>query len=819
MAGSEQPAGSLRGADLYEAVVEAQNRMGEGIVVVDLGEQAILFANDAFCSMCGYALEELRTLGSFFELVPPEVAVGLEERRRRRLEGLADPDHFSTTVRRRDGTDFRAEIAASPVDETDPSFLVILVRDVTARTESERLLRDSEARWRKIANTVPMVLWTVDAEGKLTLGEGRGLSLLGLERDQLLGRSVFDVYGDSPEIVDAHHRALAGEVAEYTVEVGGVWFHSHVVPVQGANGIEGAVGVAVDVTDRRVAEAALEESEERNRSILSALNDGVLLMSAEGKVLASNPAAERILSVREPIAGAHVGAGVGAVVNPDGTVLAVHDFPTQITLRTGEPQSEEILGMRREDGSTLWLSINTQGLFRPGEELPYAVVASFTDVTERRRVEEELRHLADHDALTGLPNRRRFNEELHRHLSYVARYGGHGAALLLDLDNFKLLNDTLGHKAGDQYLIGVAHILSERLRETDVVARLGGDEFGVLLPAARVDQARTVAENLLEALRGYAPVIEGQPVKMTTSIGVACFAEGPAVQPDELLSAADVAMYDAKEAGRDRYAIASTDELDEQSLRARMHWVERIRRALTHGNFKLFAQAILDVETREISQYELLLRLEDDDGKIVPANSFLGTAERFDLIQEIDRWVLRQAIDLIAAHRDHGRELRVEVNISAKSVGDQEIPRLIETELARRGVDPSMLILEITETAAIANMDEAVDFGTRLSRIGCGFALDDFGRGFGSFYYLKHLPLTYLKIDGDFISNLPTSLIDQQVVKAVVQVAKALGLKTVAEYVGNEATMLALKEYGVDFAQGYYVAQPRALSPPSSGFL
>ena len=690
--GAEQ---SLRGVDVYQAVLDAQNHMGVGVSIVDLATLQILFANEAMSSMMGYTLDELAALDSFFSLVAAEELQGLEQRRRTRLEGGGDQDFWITRVRRKDGSEFQAEIAGSPIGGDGSNLLVILARDISDRVAAE----------------------------------------------------------------------------------------------------------------------------ERYRSVLSALHEGVLLIGSGGEVLATNPAAERLFAQPEPLEGAAVEDGAGSVIRPDGSVLPLTEFPTQVTLRTGEPQKERVVGYRRGDGTVLWLSVNTHGLFEPGERVPYAVVASFTDVTERRRFEAELRHLADHDALTGLPNRRRFHEELHRHLSYVARYGGHGAALLLDLDNFKLLNDTLGHKAGDQYLIGVAHVLQERLRQTDVVARLGGDEFGILLPAARLEQAEAVATSLLDALRAHAPVLEGQPVKLTTSIGIACFGEGPAVEPDDLLAAADLAMYDAKEAGRDRVAVASAGELDEKSLRARMHWVERIRRALSEGTFQLFAQAILDVRTREISQYELLLRMTDDDGKVVPATSFLGTAERFDLIQEIDHWVVMQAIALIAAHREHGRSVRVEVNISAKSVSDPELPRLIERELSAKSVDPSLLILEITETAAIANMDEAVDFATRLSQIGCGFALDDFGRGFGSFYYLKHLPLNYLKIDGDFITNLPTSLIDQQVVKAVVQVSQALGLKTVAEFVGSEATMTALAEYGVDYAQGYYVAQPRALSPPSSGFL
>jgi diguanylate cyclase (GGDEF)-like protein len=476
------------------------------------------------------------------------------------------------------------------------------------------------------------------------------------------------------------------------------------------------------------------------------------------------------------------------------------------------------MGLYRPDGSHTWISVNTQGVFQPGDDLPRFVVISISDVTERRSFEAELRFLADHDALTGLPNRRRFHDELQRHLAFTARYGGEGAALLLDLDNFKYLNDSQGHKAGDQFLVSLARVLQERLRATDVVARLGGDEFGVLLPAATPAQARQVAESLQAAVREHSPLVGGQPVKLSTSIGIACFGQG-AADPEQLMAAADLAMYDAKEAGRDRIGMATAETVDERSLKARMHWLERIRTALDDESFIIYCQPIASVETGDISQYELLLRMEDENGQIVPATAFLATAERFDLVQEIDRWVIRKAIDLIAEHAEHGRALKLEVNISGKSIGDPELTRLIEAQLSDTGIDPQLLILEITETTAIANMDEAVEFANRLSRLGCGFALDDFGRGFGSFYYLKHLPLNYLKIDGDFVRNIAHNLVDQQVVKAVVQVAKALGYKTIAESVQDEATVLALRHYGVDFMQGYHVGRPRALNPASSGFL
>jgi EAL domain-containing protein (putative c-di-GMP-specific phosphodiesterase class I) len=313
-------------------------------------------------------------------------------------------------------------------------------------------------------------------------------------------------------------------------------------------------------------------------------------------------------------------------------------------------------------------------------------------------------------------------------------------------------------------------------------------------------------------------VLEGQPAKLSTSIGIACFGR-VATEPDELMAAADLAMYEAKEAGRDRIGMATAESVDERSLKARMQWLERIKRALDDQSFILYCQPIAQVATGAVAHYELLLRMEDEQGRVIPATAFLSTAERFDLVQEIDRWVVRKAIELIAEHRTQGRELRLEVNIAAKSVSDPELPRLIEDQLRETGIDPSLLILEITETTAIANMDEAVEFANHLARLGCGFALDDFGRGFGSFYYLKHMPLNYLKIDGDIVRDLAENLVDQQVVKAIVQVAKSLGYRTIAEYVESEATVLALRHYDVDLMQGFHIGRPRALNSAASGVL
>jgi diguanylate cyclase (GGDEF)-like protein/PAS domain S-box-containing protein len=804
---------------LREAVLEAQARMGQGILIVDITTGRIVHANQAVADLTGYTVGEILELPSFMALSPPPYAAAMETGRLQRLAGEPVDDQWDTVIHRKDASRVEIEVSVSPVDDA-PSLLVALLRDVTRRKAAERALRGSEHRLRTLVSRAPVLMWTVSPDRVVTTFAGEGLEL-GVTAATVVGRAIDQLLEPYPELLQQYERAFSGEQVETTMRTNGRTLQVYLAPLRADDGnVDGLVGVATDITELARTQEQLRESEARHSVVLDSLHEGVLMIDRLGRVVAANPAAQKMLAPDGPdLIGGSVTAPEWQTSHEDGSPMAVEEFPVSITLTTGEPCSGRVLALHRPDRSRTWLAVNTQGVFQDGEALPRAVVASLTDVSERRSFEAELRFLADHDALTGLPNRRRFHEELERHLAFTARYGGEGAVLLFDLDNFKYLNDTQGHKAGDQYLVSLARVLRDRLRQTDVVARLGGDEFGILLPAAGPVQARRVAEALGAAVREHAPLVAGQPVKLSTSIGIACFGSGAAADPGELMAAADLAMYDAKETGRNRIAMASAESVDERSLKARMHWIERIKRALDEEGFIIYCQPIADIATGAISQYELLLRMEDENGQIAPASSFLATAERFDLVQQIDRWMIHRAIELIADHAAHGRDLKLEVNISAKSIADHDLPRMIESELHASGINPSLLVLEITETTAIANMDEAVEFATRLSRLGCGFALDDFGRGFGSFYYLKHLPLNYLKIDGDFVRNLAHNLIDQQVVKAVVQVAKALGYKTIAEYVQDEATILALRHYGVDFMQGFHVGRPRPINPASSGFI
>jgi diguanylate cyclase (GGDEF)-like protein len=409
------------------------------------------------------------------------------------------------------------------------------------------------------------------------------------------------------------------------------------------------------------------------------------------------------------------------------------------------------------------------------------------DVSERKRYERRLRHLADHDGLTGLVNRRRFEECI----------DGEGAVVLLGLDRFKYVNDAHGHTAGDDVLRAVAAALRSAARPGDVVARLGGDEFAVLLDGASLEDAARIAGELVRAVAACRVSFGG--LAIAASAGVVRL--GDAERP---LLAADLAMHAAKEAGGNRVHVTHGGDSRVAGMQARVARADQVRRALGEDRFTLYWQPIVELAGGEATQYELLLRMIGEDGAIVPPGAFIEVAERFGLIGELDRWVIRRAIRLLAARPD----VRLEVNVSGCSLSDAELPSFVEREIAVAGVDPSRLVFEITETSAIADMEQAREFAERLTRLGCRFALDDFGAGFSSFHYLKYLPLDSLKIDGDFVRGLASSPTDRLVVKAMVDIARGMGMKTIAEFVEDAETVTLLRELGVDYSQGYHHGRP-----------
>jgi diguanylate cyclase (GGDEF)-like protein len=423
------------------------------------------------------------------------------------------------------------------------------------------------------------------------------------------------------------------------------------------------------------------------------------------------------------------------------------------------------------------------------------------------KTEAELRYLADHDPLTGLLDRRSFRVKLDTYVSFSARYGGQGAVMIIDIDGLKEVNDKLGHQPGDNLIRGIAAVLRERVRATDIVARLSGDEFAVLMPQSDTAGALQLGEDL------RAQVAEGFPDDSelgaaTISVGITMFGGKGGAGAEAVLVAADQAMYRAKEEGRNRIALFEGPGENGKGLRRGQTTSARIRDALTQDRLSLAKQPIRSLASGGVERYELLLRMNGEGGEQLPAASFIDVAERSGMVQELDRWVVGRALEIISDRERAGEPVSLHVNISGASLTDISVLEYIERRLDEGDADPRRCTFEITQTARVEDYETAAGFADRLTEFGCEVAIDDYGAGFGPFNYLKAIPFDVIKIDGSFIRDMPRNDADQLTVKAIVQIARGLGKRTIAEFVQDDHTAQMLREYGVDMAQGYHLGRP-----------
>lgn len=491
--------------------------------------------------------------------------------------------------------------------------------------------------------------------------------------------------------------------------------------------------------------------------------------------------------------------------------LVISDKDTEI-IRRGLAEKTDLEGievaLKSKDGSMIHAVLNARWVQGKNGSGAYHE-GILTDISHIKKQEEQLLHMANHDPLTGLFNRREFNAIFERHLSRVRRYGTPGALLWMDLDGFKQINDSLGHNAGDDLLSSISQRMQATVRESDVLARLGGDEFAVLYTDVDGAQAQLAGTRLLDAIRNHTTRTEGQSLRATSSMGMVLFPEhGNAAT--ELLLKADMAMYNAKASGRNRIVIYSSDDEKLERPETRVDWLRIIREALENDHFVLYAQPILDLRTNRVTRYEILLRLRDQAGNIIPPGAFLDVAEQFGLSGDIDRWVLNKVVEVLGA-ASLIEDVSFAINLSPRSLADPELLAMIIEDESLTIIGPVKLVMEITETAAIYNIHVAKDFLRTLRSQGYEFALDDFGKGFSSFYQLKNLDVDYLKIDGSFVRNLSKDPVDRHLVTAMVNLAGSLGKQTIAEFVEDEETLDILRSIGVDCAQGFHIGRPGPL--------
>jgi diguanylate cyclase (GGDEF)-like protein len=429
---------------------------------------------------------------------------------------------------------------------------------------------------------------------------------------------------------------------------------------------------------------------------------------------------------------------------------------------------------------------------------------------KRRKAEETLRYMAHHDALTDLVNRAEFERRLGYALT-SARESGHSHALMyLDLDQFKVINDTCGHAAGDELLRQLAVLLSGCLRESDTLARLGGDEFAVLLENCPIKRAEEVGESLRQLIRRFRFSWQGKQFSVGVSVGLVAV-DGDSGSIADVLSCADTACYTAKDMGRDQLQVYTRHDGEAHRRHGEMHWVTRIRDALEESRFVLHYQPIVSLgdDPDDRSYCEFLLRMRDKDGSLVPPGAFIPAAERYNLMAEIDRWV----VSAVCSHLGSGEGAAglCFINLSGRTLSDVEFPRFIYEQFQRYAVDAERICFEITETAAITNLQSAVRFVREIKAAGCNFALDDFGTGLSSFAYLKTISADFLKIDGGFVRSMIEDPMDNAIVEAIHQIGKVAGMRTIAEFVEDDAVRERLRLVGIDYAQGFAIQPPRPL--------
>jgi diguanylate cyclase (GGDEF)-like protein/PAS domain S-box-containing protein len=824
----------------------------------------VLYVNPAGEEITGYSAAEL--LGEPWDLfVPAEVRPGLRERAAARLRGEPTPERYETRILTKDGRERWVDVTAAVIllDDGEPAALATAV-DVTERKQAEVALRESSARLELGEERLRAIVeGTSSATGAdflrslvRHLGEALGMEyafvseiadeamtrmrllalwqkdgyhepfeydLRGTPCEQVVGRqlsylptNVWRLFPDDRWIVDTR---IESYIAVPLFDRGGRPLgHMAVLSTQPLSGDVPALAIlkifaarAAAEIERKLAEEALAKEKELAQVTLASIGDGVIRTDAAGVIDYLNPVAEKLTGWSAADA---CGQPVTRVFNVIDETTG-RPLPNAVERCLAEGRVIEHAGysmLVQRDGRESAIRDSVAPIQDHQGRITGSVLV-FKDVTQLRGMEREMIYLARHDPLTGLINRREFEKRLQHCLDTAWEDSREHALFYLDLDEFKVVNDTCGHLAGDELLKQVTSLLRSMMRKTDTLARLGGDEFGVLLEDATLDVARELGERLRVAVRQYRFGWQERIFEIGVSIGLVPItaASGDMAR---VLSAADAACYVAKEGGRNRMHEYQPDDSALAERYGEMQWIHRIHKAFAEHRFCLYRQSIhpLHGDGTEPPLCELFIRMLDEEGRVATPAAFIPAAERYHLIASIDRWVLHAAfVALACGTLSHGDTTRFAINLSGQSLGDESFLDYVLAEIEATGIAPERIFFEITETAAVGNLAKAMHFIRVLKERGFRFVLDDFGSGLSSFAYLKNLQVDFLKIDGAFVRDMVGNSVQRALVESIHQIGQVMGIRTIAESVEDRTTLEALREIGVDYGQGYGLSMPEPL--------
>ncbi|MGB5260621.1 MAG: EAL domain-containing protein [Gammaproteobacteria bacterium] len=593
------------------------------------------------------------------------------------------------------------------------------------------------------------------------------------------------------------------------------WVYDYSVPIRNDRGdITHYSGYILDITERKSSEYELQQEKERAELTLHSIAEAVITTDVNGQIEYLSPRAEELTGWDREMARGLPVARVFSLFDDDSQSF-IQEAVSQCLQadETMTPNSDILLS--RNDGQQYTIRYSASPIMS-NANTALGVILVFHDLTDTRNMERELSYVATHDALTGLLNRSEFELQLNHAIGYAGKSGDEHVLMHIDIDQLKIVNDTGSHEVGDELLRQFSAMLKQCLRESDDIARLGGDEFGALLKNCSIESARLLADKILESVNGLRFSNDERVFEISSSIGMTLINEHSR-RATHAMSEADLACQAAKDMGGNRYHIYTSSDEELMRRQDEMQWVSRISEAILEDRLVLYGQLIAPVAPAEGGglHFEVLVRMKDDQGELVMPGRFLPAAERYNLITGIDRWVISHSFAWYAEHcgSENGQCLdMMSINLSGASVCDPGIQQHIKTAMQKYGVPPQSVCFEITETAAISNLSAASDFIRELRKLGCRFALDDFGSGLSSFGYLKNLPVDYLKIDGTFVRDMDTDDVNHAMVSAIQQLGKIIGIKTIAEFVESDSIVEMLAELGVDYAQGYAIARPQPLA-------
>jgi diguanylate cyclase (GGDEF)-like protein/PAS domain S-box-containing protein len=697
-------------------------------------------------------------------------------------------------------------------------------QEVIEREKAEAKIKASERELSRILDDMMDTYFQVAPSGALRRISPSVQWTLGYSAEQAQQKSWQDLFADADghaRFLDALERSF-GTLNDYEArlqhrEGEPVWVTLNAHYRENAQGLrDGFEGIARNTTEARNAREKLFQEKELWRVTLQSIADGVITTDINGKVSFINPVAERMSGWSNDEARQRPLAEVMQLVD-EGTKQPI-EIPIQEWLTSGQETELANPAVLIQKGRGGEASIELAGSpIRDSAQNIIGSVMVFHDVTRLRTLAMQLSHQATHDGLTGLLNRVAFDARVEQAIRSANQSEKQHALLYIDLDQFKIVNDTCGHPAGDELLIQVTRLLRGSLRESDVLARLGGDEFGVLLLGCPLDKAETIAEKLRQQVEEFRFPHGGTLFRIGASIGVVPILDAETPLTD-LMKAVDSACYVAKEKGRNLVHVSRPADKDIARQHGQMQWMQRIQRALEEDEFILYSQAISrsDPAGSSAGHLELLLRMVENKGteneRIIPPSAFLPAAERYHLMPSIDRWVLDRAIRTLADPSSTLAEVATcSINLSGQSLTDLKVYDYIHQLLKKTSIDPHRLCFEITESSMIANMDVAQQFVSGLRKLGCRFALDDFGSGLSTFDYLKQLEVDYVKLDGSLVRDVATSRVSQAMVHAVNYVVHVMGMESIAEFVESDAIIATVRKLSVDYLQGYAIGRPEPI--------